>query len=323
MKSFYLSKLNIGDELTNESYFLQDVTRRNTKDGRPYLLCNLRDKTGQAGAVFWNVPDYINDWVKPGAAVLVTGRVVNYKDSVQVSITDMNQDHSADLEELLASSTRSRDEMITELRQFISQTDTPWRTLLEQILLDEPFLNKFASAPAARSMHHAYIGGLLEHSLSMTAIAQTLAQHYLYVKKDLLIAGTLLHDIGKTAEYALESGFAYTEDGRLVGHIVRAIVMIETAAAAINFPEDDLRYLIHLIASHHGTQEWGSPTVPKTLEAILLHQIDLLDSRIQGYFDHLKNDNSGHDWTAKSSIMFGTELRRPEGMGVDDQGDTS
>ncbi|MCP5100173.1 MAG: HD domain-containing protein, partial [Chloroflexi bacterium] len=157
--------------------------------------------------------------------------------------------------------------------------------------------------------------GLLEHTLSMAAIAETLASHYPYVNKDLLLAGVLIHDIGKTFEYTVDEAFAFSDDGRLVGHIVRGIVMVEKAAAELdNFPQAELRDLIHLIASHHGTQEWGSPVVPKTLEAILLHQIDLLDSRIQGFLDYVKLDDGRGDWTIKNSPMFRTELRRPDGM---------
>ena len=153
----------------------------------------------------------------------------------------------------------------------------------------------------------------------MATLADYLADHYPYVNRDLLITGTLLHDMGKVSEYSIEGEFAFTEDGRLVGHIIRAIAMVETAAAALNtLSPDQLRQLIHLIASHHGTLEWGSPVSPKTLEAILLHQIDLLDSRVQGFFDHLDNDNGEGDWTLKSSPMFKSELRRP-----DDYGDSS
>ena len=145
----------------------------------------------------------------------------------------------------------------------------------------------------------------------MTVLAKQLSQHYPYVNQSLLVAGTLLHDMGKVEEYELSDSFRFSEDGRLVGHIVRAIVLIETAASQINFPEKELRQLVHLVASHHGKQEWGSPVVPKTLEAILLHQLDLLDSRVAGFFDHINNDNGDSDWTVKSSVMFGTELQKP------------
>jgi 3'-5' exoribonuclease len=160
-------------------------------------------------------------------------------------------------------------------------------------------------------MHHAFIGGLLEHSLSMARLAQFLAGHYPYVNLDLLMSGVLLHDMGKTAEYTMEGAFAFSNDGKLVGHIVRSIIMIEKAATEIDFPEEQLRQLLHLIASHHGTYEWGSPVTPKTIEAVLLHQIDLIDSRVQGFLDHVREDNGETEWTNKESRMFGTTLQRP------------
>jgi 3'-5' exoribonuclease len=145
----------------------------------------------------------------------------------------------------------------------------------------------------------------------MASIANMLVDHYPHVNKNLLLSGTLLHDMGKTEEYRIDGSFGFSEDGRLVGHIVRGVILIEQAAAEMDFPAEELRQLVHLILSHHGTLEWGSPVKPKTLEAILLHQIDLLDSRIQGFFDHLRDDASGEIWTTKSSLMHGTELRYP------------
>ncbi|MCA9973632.1 MAG: HD domain-containing protein [Anaerolineales bacterium] len=315
MKTVFISDLAAGTELTNELFLLQEVARRTTKDGRPYLLCTVRDNSGQMGAVFWNVPPYIEGWATTGAPVLVAGRVVTYKDSLQLNLTDMNPAPEPDLSVLLPASSRPRSEMLAELQEQIAGLGQPWRDLLTHILLSAEFMPTFASAPAARVMHHAYIGGLLEHTLSMARLARVLARHYPQVNEDLLVSGVLLHDMGKAFEYNLQGGFEITEDGRLVGHILRALLLVDRAAIEIGFPETELQHLTHLIASHHGTQEWGSPTVPKTLEAILLHQVDLLDSRVQGYFDHIKNDNLDGAWT-KSSLMFGTELRRPPAIGT-------
>jgi 3'-5' exoribonuclease len=148
-------------------------------------------------------------------------------------------------------------------------------------------------------------------------VARFLADHYPHVNNSLLLAGVLLHDLGKALEYETAGSFDFTDDGRLVGHIVRAIIMIEAAAdelvasGQVTLSKEQRRQLVHLIASHHGTQEWGSPVVPKTLEAILLHQVDLLDSRVQGFFDHLNNDDGDNLWTTRPSYMFNTELRRP------------
>jgi 3'-5' exoribonuclease len=315
VKSFFVANIKVGDELENEPFLIQDSILRETKDGRPYLLGTLRDKTGQLAFVFWDIPSYVESWSTSGSPVFVTGKAVRYKDSLQITVTDMNQNREPFLDELLPSSRRSQEEMIAELKSYIHSLAEPWRQLVAHLLLSDPFLRDYANAPAARNMHHAYIGGLLEHTLSMASLANHLANHYPFVNRDLLLAGTLLHDMGKVIEYDISKSFSFSEDGRLVGHIIRAIVMVEKAATELgNFPEDSLRHLVHLIASHHGTQEWGSPVIPKTLEAILLHQLDLLDSRVYGFFDHLANDNGEDAWTAKSSYMFGTELRRPDGF---------
>lgn len=312
MKSIFTAQLRVGDELDNEPFLLQGVVRRTTKDGRPYLLFLLRDKKGQVNAVFWSVPDYINDWARDGAVALVTGRVVSYKDSLQVSVTDLNPDPNPDMSDFLSSSRRAEAEMVKELEQQIKSLQEPWRTLTSHLLLNEDFLPKFASSPAARTMHHAFIGGLLEHTLSMATMADYMSEHYSYVNRSLLIAGALLHDMGKVHEYSMEGEFAFSDDGRLVGHIIRAITMVETAAAELSIlTPEQTREIVHLIASHHGSLEFGSPVTPKTLEAILLHQIDMLDSRVQGYFDYLESDDGNGLWTSKSSLMFKSELRRP------------
>ena len=311
MKSIYVNQANPGDELINELFLLSDVVQRKTRDGRPFVLCTLRDRTGQINGVYWDIPDYVNALLRPGIPVLISGQVNNYKNALQVNITDANIANNIDASELLPASQRPIEEMIAELREFIDSLNKPWKTLVSGILLDQDVLMQYANAPAARVMHHAYIGGLLEHTLTMAKTADFLTGVYPYINRDLLLSGVLLHDFGKTKEYAFNDEFGFTEDGRMVGHIVRAIVTVELAAAQMDFPEDDLRQLIHLIASHHGTLEWGSPVVPKTIEAVLLHQIDLLDSRMQGFYDHLRNDSGEGAWTTKNSPMHGTELKIP------------
>jgi len=312
VKSIYVADLIDGTDLFNEPFLLADVVRRDTKDGRPYLLSSFRDRTGQINGVFWDVPPDVEQSARSGIVMLVTGRVRNYKSALQITATDLNPLKTPDMSEFLPSSNRSIEDMTEELRQVINQLDQPWQDLVEDILLDETFLPRFANAPAARLMHHAYVGGLLEHTLSMVNVARFLASHYPYVNSSLLQAGVLLHDLGKALEYDTAASFEFTDDGKLVGHIVRATIIVERASDRLAILSDnERRQLVHLIASHHGTNEWGSPVVPKTLEAILLHQIDLLDSRVQGFFDHLRSDDSQESWTVRQSYMFNTELRRP------------
>ena len=317
MKSLYVNQVKSGDELINEVFLMSDVVRRKTRDGRPFILCTLRDRSGQINGVFWDIPDYINSILRPGIAVLISGQVNNYKNALQVNITDANITENVDAAELLPASRRSNEEMVDELRKTINSLSQPWKELVSTLLLEQSFLIQYANAPAARIMHHAYIGGLLEHTLTMAKIADYLAEIYPFVNRDLLLSGVLLHDMGKTKEYAFDDEFGFTEDGRLVGHIVRAALLIENAAAELDFPEEKLQQLLHLILSHHGSHEWGSPVVPKTIEAVLLHQVDLLDSRVQGFYDHLRNDNGDGSWTNKSSPMHGTELKIPPDFELD------
>jgi len=309
-----ISDLRPGTELLREPLLLHDVVRRQAKDGRPFLLATLRDRSGQIAGVYWDVPLAVDVWARPGLAVAVSGRVNLYKDALQVNISALERAGNIDMSAFLPASQRQVEVMRTELRATIESLAEPWRELLARLLLEGDLAERFAIAPAARSMHHAYIGGLLEHTLSMAAVARLLAAHYPYVNLDLLLAGVLLHDVGKADAYSLDEGFGHSDDGRLVGHILRGALLIERAASELDFPAGSLQELLHLIASHHGTQEWGSPVVPRTLEAVLLHQIDLLDSRVGGYLDHVRNDLGSGRWTNRRSEMFGTELQRPRGM---------
>ena len=319
MKQRFVADLQTHDEIENEPFLLQDVVYRTTRDGRRYLICTYADRTGQAAGVFWDVPEHIESWIRPGLAVLVTGRITEYRNAHQINTTDLNRWRQPEMSLFLPSSKRPRAEMESELRAYIDRLASPWKELVSDVLLAPSFYHRFVDAPAARGMHHAFVGGLLEHTLSMVKLSLLLAGHYPYVNGDLLLAGALLHDAGKALEYDISNGFSFSDDGRLVGHIVRVVAMVERAAARrAEIADDDLRQLVHLLISHHGTLEWGSPVVPKTLEAILLHQIDLLDSRVQGFFDHLEADNGGDSWSVRASHMFNTELRRPEGFGADE-----
>lgn len=313
-KDKFIVNLIAGTELQHEPFLLHDVVRRQSKDGRPFLLAILRDRTGQMNGVFWDVPLTVDAWARPGLAVLVSGKVNTYKDSLQVNISDLARANGIDMADFLPASRRPKEAMLAELRVQIDALADPWQMLAASLLLEGPLAGPFATAPAARGMHHAYVGGLLEHSLSMAALAGHLAGHYPHINRDLLVCGALLHDLGKALEYSLTNGIAVTDDGRLVGHIVRGVVLIEQAAAELGFPPAELQQLVHLIVAHHGTLEWGSPVVPKTIEAVLLHQIDLLDSRVAGFMDHVGHDAAGETWTARRSDMFGTELQRPPGF---------
>lgn len=304
-----------GLELIDEPLMMKDLVRRTTKDGRAYILCTLGDKTGQISGVFWDIPERLNQMLRPGMVMLTTGKVSRYKDSLQVGITDAYPMDNPDLAEFMPGAGRNSSEMVDQLRALIGTMQEPWQGFLTHLLLDDKFLSKYSVAPAAKSMHHASVGGLIEHSLSMAMLAEATAANYPYVNRDLLVSGALVHDMGKVWEYTLDGEFGTSEDGHLIGHITRAAIYIETQAQSYDgIGAGDLRELLHLVVSHHGTHEWGSPVVPKTLEAILLHQLDLLDSRVQGYFDFLRSEPGIDGWSPRRSMMHSTQLRQPKGF---------
>lgn len=313
LKNNYVADMKQGLELIDEPLMFKDLVRRTTKDSRSYILCTLGDRTGQISGVFWDVPDQVNQMIRPGMVMFVTGKVSRYKDSLQVGITDAYPFETPDLADFMPSSSRSVDEMIIELRSLIDSMKEPWHGFMTHLLLNESFLQQYAAAPAARAMHHASVGGLLEHSLSMARLAEAAAANYPYVDRDLLVSGALAHDMGKVWEYTLDGEFGVSDDGHLIGHITRAAIYIETEAAKYTeINAVDVRELLHLVISHHGTLEWGSPVQPKTLEAILLHQLDLMDSRVQGYFDFLRSEPGLDGWTPRRSMMHNGYLRQPQ-----------
>ncbi|MEM8861668.1 MAG: OB-fold nucleic acid binding domain-containing protein, partial [Chloroflexota bacterium] len=222
--------MNQGLELIDEPLMMKDLVRRTTKDDRAYILCTLSDKTGQISGVFWDIPERLNQMIRPGMVMLISGKVSRYKDSLQIGITDAYPMDNPDLADFMPGASRSSSEMIDELKQFISSMQEPWKGFMTHLLLDEKFLSKYAVAPAAKSMHHASVGGLLEHSLSMANLAEAASANYPYVNRDLLVSGALVHDMGKVWEYTLDGEFGTSEDGHLVGHITRAAIYIETQA---------------------------------------------------------------------------------------------
>lgn len=310
MKTVFVNQLKADMDLFDQPFLLQDISQRKTRDGRPFILFTLSDKSGRVSGVYWNVPDEVVENCKNGSVVLVTGSLRLYNKRLQVTTLDLQPYEPASMTEFISSSSRAQAEMVAELRQVIDRLEEPFRQLLTDILLEPEFLHRFSEVPAALMMHHAYVGGLIEHTLAMVPFCKLAAERYPMINLDLLITGALLHDLGKVMDYEPRATFPLTDEGRLVGHITRGVVMVEEAIARItDFPADLRQQLTHMLVSHHGKTEWGSPMPPRTLEAVLLHQIDLLDSRVQGFIDHVSAEPGDVKWSS-TSPMFGYELMR-------------
>ena len=255
---------------------------RSKKDGSRYFSLTLADRTGQVDAVMWETSDAGE--FNAGDVVKLRGQVSRYKEKLQLNVERIRAAtrDEYDLADLVPHTERSIDELWTELNASVNSfTDPHLQALLRSFLDDPEIAAAFREAPAAKGMHHAWIGGLLEHVVSLLGICELAAKHYA-VHRDLLLTGAILHDIGKLTELRWGTSFDYTIEGQLLGHITIGIGMIEKKIAALpDFPPA-LRVLVeHIVLSHHGKYEFGSPKLPMIPEAVLLHYLDDMDAKMQ------------------------------------------
>ncbi len=303
--------LRPGMRLANAVYLLEEKQVRTTKKGNPYLSARLRDATGRITAQFWDVPAGIVERLVAGQGVTVSGEVTAYQEQVQIRL-DTIQPCPIDPGAFLPSSERSAIEMGEELDGYVAQVADPWlQQLLRRIFTDPRFRLFFLRAPGAKEYHHACLGGLAEHSLGVAAFVHLAVSHYPGLSVDLLLSGALLHDIGKVEAYQWETGLGLTDEGQLLDHIFMGAQRVAREIDDLpGFPQELRRNLLHLILSHHGEEAFGSPVRPKTMEAVALHLLDLLDARLRGFQDHLQRQASPEGTWTEWSKMFGTALYR-------------
>ncbi len=280
------------------------VTRKelipfSSKPGR-FLLMQLADKTGDIRAIVWEQGEKLAAEISVGDVVEVEGRVATFRDSLQVVCSTVLRPLPGQYspEEFLPTSERDRETMLRELGGLLdSITDPDCQRLLRAIFTQE-FLEDFGRAPAARSMHQAYVGGLVEHTLNVVRICDTVAQLYPETDRDLLATGALLHDVGKVQEYALGAGIEITDVGRLLGHVTMGYHLVsDVIGDLLDFPEEKALRIRHMLLSHHGELEWGSPKEPQTVEACILHHADNLDGQVSKFTEILEAGAPGQRWT--------------------------
>jgi 3'-5' exoribonuclease len=286
-KKSFIEDLREGERI-DELFMVKQVRHGETRAGKPYLHLTLGDKSGETGAPVWDNSEAVTPHCRLGAVIRVRGMVQSYRDTLQLKVESIEpvEDQQVDLHHFIPVSSRTPDDMAHELRTVIEKVANRFlRLLLQDIFFGTETGAQFVAAPAAKGLHHAYQGGLLEHTLSMVKVASMLADHYPGVDGDLLIAGVLLHDVGKTVELdAVAGAVEYSDTGRLKGHLLIGCEIITAAAAAIaDFPGELLIHLHHLVLSHHGRLEFGSPVVPMTPEALLLSFIDDVDAKMNRF----------------------------------------
>ncbi|HIE38009.1 MAG TPA: HD domain-containing protein [Anaerolineae bacterium] len=252
-----------------------------------FLTLTLTDRTGEILARIWEDAPAVAERFERGQVVKVLGEVEEYLDRWQVIVEKIRpaEEEEYDLADFLPATERDVDEMLEEVRETIEEVKNPHlRAALTHFFDDPEFVARFSRAPAARRVHHAYLGGLLEHTLEVVALCRSLLEIYPQIHRDLLLAGALLHDVGKTREFHYEADIAYSDEGRLLGHVVMSLQMVDEALSGMpDFPPDLALRLRHMIVSHHGRYEWGSPRRPKTLEAAALHYVENLSAQVNRF----------------------------------------
>jgi len=281
-----VAELREGDRV--EGIFLcRGKSLATTKAGKPFLTLRVGDGSGEIEAKVWDEAEAVGRAVRPGELVRIAGQVTSYNGRLQVTVQSVRavETGEADLREFLPASPRDPEKMLAELDAAVEGIRDPhYRALLGRILERPGLRDRLRDAPAAKAMHHAYLGGLLEHTLSLLRLCEAAASHYPEVDRDLLLTGVLLHDLGKVDELSARSGFDYTDAGRLIGHIALVLERVWEATAGLpDFPREKALLLEHLLLSHHGREEFGSPVKPMTLEALLLHMLDDLDAKVQAF----------------------------------------
>ena len=319
MKPSYVADLKPNQVFT--STFLVHVKDvRQKKSGDPYLSLLLGDRTGEVDAKMWdNVADVLETFDRDDF-VKVKGLLQIFQNRPQLTIHKMARvlDADVDFTDFFPASLRDPLEMFAELRAIVAGiTDPHLRGLLDAFLDDEPLARMYRIAPAAKHVHHAYLGGLIEHVLSVCHLCQTAAKHYNYIDLDLLLTGAVLHDVGKVAELTYDRSFGYSAEGQLLGHIVIGLRLLhEKLQRFPDFPPK-LRVLVeHLIVSHHGELEFGSPKTPLFPEALLLHHLDNLDSKMECMRNLLARDRHVEGvWTGYSAALERSVLKRSKYLG--------
>jgi len=298
------SHLWIKDITENEkvtgSYLVKEKKAGTTRKGDPFLSLVLADRTGEIEARIWEGADALSPLFFEGDIVQVEGHSSSYRGKLQITLTNLEVSKSdMDPAVFLESATDDPSEMMRSLRKILRKVkNTHLRGLIDRFLGDAEFVSGFKKAPAAKNFHHNYLGGLLEHTLSVCRMALHAAEHYPQLDGDLLLTAAFLHDIGKTEELKFDLHIDYTDQGRLIGHVVLGVTMLDKKLGKLKeFPEDLAIRLKHLILSHHGQYEFGSPKRPKFLEAFALHLMDDLDAKISGLGRFMDKDQQEGAWT--------------------------
>jgi len=312
MKDFYIaSATEQENKVIISSFVVASKQVKAKKTGEPYLALTLSDRTGQLEAKMWDNVAGVMETFEQDDFIKVKGLLNKYNGRFQLTVHKLRrlEEDEVDPSDYLPKCPRDIEELWRELGVFVATFRNPYlRALLETFMTDPEISVAYKTAPAAKTLHHAYIGGLLDHVVSLFRLCDLAARNYPQIDRDLLLTGAFLHDIGKIHELSYGRSFAYTTRGQLLGHMVIELEMLHGKIAQVaGFPDGVKTLLEHLIISHHGQYEFGSPKLPMFPEALMLHYLDDLDSKMESMRAHLERE-AGYDdhWTG-----YNPSLGRP------------
>ncbi len=299
-KTLFIKDLSAGDSVCTRFLIRQKQTMTN-KNGKPYLALLLSDKTGDLEGRVWEGSEQMALTFSEGDVVTISGRVNLFQNRMQISVEHLVpvSQEEIDLKDYLSTPSIDIDALYTDLLKTFENLRNPFVKELGLALLRDPEIAKrYKICPAAKTIHHAFIGGLLSHSMQLIRLVDSILPLYEDIDRDLMVFGCAFHDFGKIYELHTQGRMGYTDEGRLVGHIAIGITLIDRKIQSIpEFPEELEWHIKHLILSHHGHLEYGSPKRPHTIEAELLHLVDHMDSRINSIQTFMRNDKVDARWT--------------------------
>jgi 3'-5' exoribonuclease len=298
-------------EVVDGIYMVKEPILRSTTRGDLYIAMFLGDRTGQLNGRMWQATEAIYKALPKPGLIHIQGRSELYQNNLQIVVNGVSVVDASkiDLEDFLARTDKDTDQMFEEVKKIVGKITNPQlKALVGEFLADAELMEKFRNAPAAVKIHHDYLGGLLEHTHNMLRVAMAILPLYPQVQADLVLAGIFLHDMGKTEELSYEMAFSYTDSGQLIGHIAQTLLMVNKKADALKAkgaPVDKqiLDALGHIILSHHGEYEFGSPKLPATSEAFMVYYIDDLDAKVSQVTTAIENEPGESDWTAWKSAL--------------------
>ena len=303
----YIDEIKENDSV--ESLFLvKEKSSGITKTGNAYLKLKLVDRSGEIEGRIWTFVENYADSFEKDDFVQLTGKAVSFQEHLQLNITHTQRVVEEEIlfSDFFPMAEKDAEEMFRSLIEISQQIKNPHlNQLLQLIWEDESFIKRFKMAPASKWLHHNYLGGLLEHTLSLVQLVLKNVSHYKGLNLDLLLTAAILHDLGKVEELSYQRSFDYSDEGRLLGHIILGIERLEDKIRQLpGFPKDLSTLLKHLLLSHHGQYIWGSPKRPMTLEAVMLHFLDDMDAKINGVQQFIKKQvPEGSKWSAYHRIF--------------------